>query len=123
MTPKNYHSTDKNKQERNFCIMDGNNNSNELRWFEIRDLLRDFQNEKDWHYLVKRNYSISKVTRLFKEIYDLDIVRVDKGYKGYRYIPYIAYRIRNNQGRYITPEVTLQSLGDFLVINDDYDNL
>ena len=92
--------------------------SNELRWFEIADLLRDFN--PDWEYLVARDFSVTRVTKLYKEIFDITIERIDLGYKGYRYVPYTLYNMYDKHGRLMAHAVTLRALGYGLVVEGVY---
>ena len=69
---------------------------------------------------MERQYSITHVKKRFKEIYDLDIRKIDYGYKGYRYRRYIEYDVYNSDGERILHRMTLKALGDHLVKNGEY---
>lgn len=68
-----------------------------------------------------RRYSIAKVKRLYKEIYALDVINIDYGYKGNRYRPYVHYRVMDHDGNIVMDRVTLNALGDHLVDIGEYD--
>lgn len=67
-----------------------------------------------------RYYSIARVRKLMKEIYDIDVVKIDMGYKGYRYMPYILYQLVDNTGKVLVEKATLNSIGDYLVSQGEY---
>lgn len=66
-----------------------------------------------------RHYSIARVRKIFKEIYDLDVVKIDRGYKGDRYHYYSAYQLLDSEGNIVIEYATLNALGDFLVREGD----
>lgn len=70
--------------------------------------------------LVERPYSITHVQKRFKEIYDLDVVKHDYGYKGYRYRRYIEYDVYNSDGDCILKHMTLKALAEHLIKKGEY---
>lgn len=70
--------------------------------------------------LVERSYSITHVQKRFKEIYDLDVVKIDYGYKGYRYRRYIEYNVYNSDGECILRRMTLKALAEHLIKKGEY---
>lgn len=66
-----------------------------------------------------RHYSIARVRKIFKEIYALDVVKIDYGYKGDRYHYYSAYQVQDSEGNIVIEYATLNALGDFLVREGD----
>lgn len=67
-----------------------------------------------------RRYSIAKVRRLYKEVYDLDVVNIG-GYKSNRNQLYVHYRVMDHDGNIVMDKVTLNALGDHLVDIGEYD--
>lgn len=69
--------------------------------------------------IIQQNYSIARVRKRFKEIYDLDIRKVT-GYKFYRYRRFIEYNVYNSDGECILQHVTLKSLAEHLIKKGEY---
>lgn len=69
---------------------------------------------------LSRRYSIARVQKRFREIYDLSIIKKDLGYKGQRYVPYTLYDAVTASGEVIMENITLNALGDFLASQDEY---
>lgn len=68
-----------------------------------------------------RYYSIARVRKIFREIYNCNVVKIDQGYKGQRYQPYVLYQlIENDTGKVLVDMATLNALGDCLVEQGDY---
>lgn len=68
-----------------------------------------------------KNYNISRVKKLYKEIYNIDIQAIDLGYKGYRYVRYIRYNVIQIQTNEVLLEnVKLYGLGKLLDDNGVY---
>lgn len=68
-----------------------------------------------------RRYSIARVRRLYKEIYNVDVVKIDTGYKGNRHRLYEHYNVLDYSGFPIIERATLNALGDHLVDIGEYD--
>lgn len=66
-----------------------------------------------------RHYSISRVRKIFKEVYALDVVKIDYGYKSNRYKYYEEYNVIDSEGKIVIDKATLNALGDFLVREGD----
>ena len=69
--------------------------------------------------LFETRYSIARVQKRFKEIYDLDVVKIT-GYKYYRYRRYIEYDVYNSDGERILHRVTLKALAEHLIREGEY---
>ena len=69
--------------------------------------------------LFETRYSIARVQKRFKEIYDLDVVKIT-GYKYYRYRRYIEYDIYNSEGKRILHRITLKAMAEFLIRKGEY---
>lgn len=70
--------------------------------------------------LVDTRYSIARVTKRFKDIYDLDVVKIDYGYKGYRYRRYVEYDVYNSDGKRIMHRLTLDAMAQYLIREGEY---
>ena len=68
---------------------------------------------------IKCRYSITHVQKRFKEIYDLDVVKIT-GYKYYRYRRYVEYDVYNSDGERILHRMTLDALAEHLIKNNEY---
>lgn len=65
-------------------------------------------------------YSITRVQKRFKDIYDLRVEKIDYGYKGYRYRRYKEYDVFNSAGECVMHRVTLKALAEHLVRCGEY---
>ena len=72
-------------------------------------------------------FSITHITKVFKEVYDMDVVSYRGGYKAGRGRRFTPYRLRYPNGEYVrdpsTNEIltfTIPQMGQFLVNNGDY---
>lgn len=87
---------------------------------EIRNYYKSNYDVNDNPSFDNTRYSITRVQKRFKDIYDLDVRKIDYGYKGYRYRKYIEYDVFDSDGQRVMHRVTLRALGDCLVRNGDY---
>lgn len=69
--------------------------------------------------VIKQKYSIARVRKRFKDIYNLDIRKIT-GYKYYRYRRYVEYNVYNSDGKCILERMTLDALAEHLVKNNEY---
>ena len=68
-----------------------------------------------------RRYSISHVQKQFKNLYGIEIMLVNLGYKGYRYKRFKLYDMYSIEtGKLMATNLTLAVLGNFLVSQGDY---
>lgn len=61
-------------------------------------------------------YSISHVTKVFKEVYDIDVVKLWR----YKEKGNTHYNLYDNSGKCVCENVTLASLAEFLIKEGDY---
>lgn len=68
-----------------------------------------------------KQYNIGRVKKLYKEHYNIDIQKVDLGYKGYRYVRYVRYKmIQIDTNEVLAENVLLYGLGKLLEDNGVY---
>lgn len=67
-----------------------------------------------------RRYSLARVRKIFKDIYNLSVVQADIGYKSHRHKPYMLYNVIDSENHLVMEKVTLNALGDYLVSENEY---
>ena len=90
----------------------------EVIWMDYKEAAQYIKPYND-KPVFKQKYSISHVQKRFKEIYDLDVVKIT-GYKYYRYRRYVEYDVYNSDGERIMHRMTLDALAEHLIKKNEY---
>ena len=68
---------------------------------------------------MKRRYSISRIKKVLKDVYNVTLVSEQDNFYKYR-VRYKTYSVVDADGNFIMQYVTLDALGDFLSSQGDY---